>query len=65
MAKRKKVPSPTVRPSKVNPDVAAAMAGKAGSRESEYSGKPTIPASDNARARLMDAGRPLSPVKKK
>lgn len=37
MPKQKKVPSPTGKPSRVNPDVEKAMRGEGGKRQSEYS----------------------------
>jgi hypothetical protein len=60
MARAKKAPSPFAdgRGSAVNPDVDKAAAGEGGTVESEYSGKPNIPASDRV-ARKMDKGLPL------
>jgi hypothetical protein len=69
MARAKKVPSPFPdgRGSKVNPDVAKAEQGEGGARESDYSGKPNIPAVDRGTrdAKLIDAGRPVPRRKRK
>ena len=53
------------RESKKSDAMKAFDAGKkvAGKRESEYSGQPTVKASDR-RARKMDKGLPLRPVKR-
>jgi hypothetical protein len=67
--KRKKVRSPTGKPSKVNPDLDPAMKGKGGSRESRYTGTvvdtPTGGKRGMTRAEMMDAGMMLRAKKRK
>ena len=58
----KKAKSPTGRPSKVHPDLAAAMRGKGGARPKVKTAPKKKPMT---RAQRMDRGMALGPVKRK
>ena len=64
--RKKKVPSPTGRPSRVNPDVDAAMRGEGGDRTSTYTGSTVVDTPTGGQrglteAEMMDRGMPLPP----
>lgn len=63
--KSKKVPSPTGRPSQVNPSLGDAMKGKGGSRKSSYTMTGKVKDDTNYIAEKMDKGLPLSASEEK